>query len=296
MSVSGVLAAVREFVRSVVTAVREFVDRVVYGRRRKREWSRERALHYLATVPRKHAPYVLVEHATPLVRPFPELDPEEAEWLAAGKAANLKVGVACIDGYVLSPGQRLSLWRHIGRPTLKRDFAVGPGMRDGRTVPALGGGLCQLSNLVYWMTLHTPMTVIERYRHPYDLFPDADRTQPFGTGATIQWPTHDLVIENTSQITFRLTVTLKKTELTGAWTSDTPVRVRYEVYEASHAMTQDPSGLWIRENEVRRRKFDEAGSLLGDELVLTNRARMMYEPAPDPEPEPEPQRPRLRLV
>ena len=34
----------------------------------------------------------------------------------------------------------------------------------------IGGGLCQLSNLIYWMTLHTPLTVTERYRHSFDVF------------------------------------------------------------------------------------------------------------------------------
>ena len=47
---------------------------------------------------------------------------------------------------------------------------------------ATGGGLCQLSNLIYWMTLHTPLTITERYRHSYDVFPDSNRTQPFGSG------------------------------------------------------------------------------------------------------------------
>ena len=28
------------------------------------------------------------------------------------------------------------------------------------------------------MTLHTPLTVTERHRHGYDVFPDSDRTQP----------------------------------------------------------------------------------------------------------------------
>ena len=34
------------------------------------------------------------------------------------------------------------------------------------------------------MTLHTPLQVTERYRHSYDVFPDADRKLPFGSGAT----------------------------------------------------------------------------------------------------------------
>ena len=50
----------------------------------------------------------------------------------------------------------------------------------------IGGGLCQLSNLIFWMTLHTPLTVTERYRHSHDVFPDANRTQPFGSGGHLR--------------------------------------------------------------------------------------------------------------
>ena len=30
---------------------------------------------------------------------------------------------------------------------------------------------CQLANLIYWMTVHTPLTVVERHRHGYDVSP-----------------------------------------------------------------------------------------------------------------------------
>ena len=46
----------------------------------------------------------------------------------------------------------------------------------------IGGGLCQLSNLIFWMTLHTPLTVVERYRHSHDVFPDATVPSPSAAG------------------------------------------------------------------------------------------------------------------
>ena len=58
------------------------------------------------------------------------------------------------------------------------------------------------------MTLHTPLTVVERYRHSYDVFPDSGRTQPFGSGATCVYPYRDLMIRNDTQTTFRLHVTV----------------------------------------------------------------------------------------
>ena len=48
------------------------------------------------------------------------------------------------------------------------------------------------SNLLFWLIAHSPMTLVERWRHGYDAFPDAGRTQPFGSGATVVFNHRDL--------------------------------------------------------------------------------------------------------
>ncbi len=72
-----------------------------------------------------------------------------------------------------------------------------------------------MTNLLYWMTVHSPLTVVERWRHTYDVFPDNGRTQPFGSGATCSWPVLDLQIENRTAATFRLSLTVEQTHLVG---------------------------------------------------------------------------------
>ena len=138
--------------------------------------------------------------------------------------------------------------------------------------------MCQLTNLLYWMTLHTPLTVVERWRHSYDVFPDAGRTQPFGSGATCAWPVLDLQVANRTAATFRLALGLNDTHLEGAWTSDRPMPHRYEIYEAQHVVTNDAPGVFQRHNVLRRRVLDLAGLETGDELVTANQALLMYQP------------------
>jgi vancomycin resistance protein VanW len=145
-------------------------------------------------------------------------------------------------------------------------------------VAGVGGGLCQLTNLIYWMTLHTPLTVVERWRHSYDVFPDVGRTQPFGSGATCAWPVLDLQIVNPTATSFRLGLDLSSTHLRGAWTADAPVLTGYQVYEAEHVMSNEGPGVFVRRNVVRRRVLNSAGVPVDDELVAVNQARMMYQP------------------
>jgi len=102
--------------------------------------------------------------------------------------------------------------------------------------------MCQFTNLLFWLTLHTPLTVVERWRHSYDVFPDAGRAQPFGSGATCAWPVLDLQVANRTGVAFRLAVRVGDTDLEGAWTAGAPVVVRYEVYEVDHRITEDAPG------------------------------------------------------
>jgi vancomycin resistance protein VanW len=68
--------------------------------------------------------------------------------------------------------------------------------RDGETVTAVGGGLCQLANLLVLLGIEAGMEILERHRHSLDLFPDADRTAPFGCGATVFYNYVDLRLRN----------------------------------------------------------------------------------------------------
>lgn len=219
-------------------------------------------------------PYRAAEHRSILLRQLAGVDMQ----LQRNKVVNLRLAVAALDGRVLRPGQRLSFWRFVGPPTARRGFTEGLVLVDGATRAGVGGGLCQLTNLIHWMTLYTPLTVVERWRHSYDVFPDSSRTVPFASGATCSYPSLDLQIENRTTAAYRLGLSVGDTDLTGRWTSDAaPVR-RYRVYEAAHLITNDGPGVHYRHNVLRREVFDLDGGLIDDEFVTSNHARMCYAP------------------
>lgn len=142
----------------------------------------------------------------------------------------------------------------------------------------VGGGLCRLSNLIYWMTLHTVLTVTERHRHSHDIFPDVNRTQPFGTGATCSYNSLDLQIYNGTNNDFQLIICLTKGNLEGEWRSSKPSINRYEVYEKEHSITPGLFGGYIRNNAIYRRVYNKNIGLLKDEYITENHAYMTYSP------------------
>ena len=69
-------------------------------------------------------------------------------------------------------------------------------LSDGARGAGVGGGICQLANLLHWMVLHSPLTVVERSEHSFDPFPDNGRVLPWGVGCSIAYNYVDLVVRN----------------------------------------------------------------------------------------------------
>lgn len=198
--------------------------------------------------------------------------------LQRNKIVNLKLAVDKLDGVVLYPGETFSYWRLIGKPTRKKGYLEGMVLFLGRIGSDVGGGLCQLSNLIFWMTLHTPLTVVERYRHSHDVFPDAGRAQPFGSGATCAYPHRDLMIRNDTDQAFQLCLQVGETHLEGAWRAARPPEVQHKIVEKDARMEQASWGGYIRHNQLFRQVWGEDGSQLRDEFLFSSDAIMMYSP------------------
>jgi len=226
-------------------------------------------------------PYVAATHATPLIRSLPGVDQQ----MQRNKVVNLRIAAQRLDGVMLGPGIRLSFWREVGKPSRHRGFVDGMVLDHGKVAVGVGGGLCQMTNLLYWMTLQTPLSVAERWRHSYDVFPDTGRTQPFGSGATCAWPLLDLQIENRTSVPYRLCVTVTDTDLVGSWTAAEPLDVRYEIEERNHRMTHEGPGMYVRRNELWRLEYGAYDTLLSEEMVVENCALLTYAPVLPPTPE-----------
>ena len=229
-------------------------------------WAKERRTERL--------PCLQFSHATPLLR---QLRGEDMA-LQQNKITNLKLAVSKLDGIILRPGETFSYWRLIGKPSCRKGYQEGMVLFLGRIGSDVGGGLCQLSNLIFWMTLHTPLTVVERYRHSHDVFPDSNRTQPFGSGATCAYPHRDLMIRNDTDQPFQLCLRVGETHLEGEWRAMTAPECRYEVVERDARMDQASWGGYVRHNALYRKVYGLTGRLVKEQFLFTNDAIMMYSP------------------
>lgn len=220
-------------------------------------------------------PTTIFTHKTILRRKLRDVD----MWMQENKIVNLGIAIQKLNGLIIEPGQTCSYWRAIGKPTKRKGYTDGMILHNGAVTSGVGGGLCQLSNLIYWMTLHTPMTVTERWRHGYDVFPDVRRSQPFGSGATCAYPFIDLQIKNNTSQPFQLTLDITDEHLVGAWVSDTDIPHAYTIIEKDHHITHEWFGGYSRNNTIVREIIDKSnGTVVGEEHVTDNHALMMYNP------------------
>jgi len=218
--------------------------------------------------------HVIVRHSSPLRRPGTLAEPR----LQAGKERNVALAAARMDRAVLAPGRTLSYHHAVGRPSRAAGFVPGLELHDGALAEGIGGGACQVANLVYYLALAGAMTIVERHRHTLDLFPDADRKVPFGCGATVFYNWADLRFGNPLDVPVALRLRIEHGELVGELRAPEPVDLRAEVYEVDHCFFEH-DGAWWRENRIRRcivRPSD--GALLVDHEVAHNLARCAYQP------------------
>lgn len=217
-------------------------------------------------------PHLVFSHRSTLIRDYPE------PWrsLQQGKVKNLSLAAACIDRLVIAPHTFVSFWKLVGRPSAAKGYTLGMGMQDKKLTASVGGGLCQLSNALYWTALHLGFDIAERHRHSYDLFPDQNRTLPFGAGATVFFNYRDFAVYNPLPESYVFCISLDAAFLNISAYSDVKPEFTYRITEELHRFERRGSDTY-RMNELHRIKQDAAGRAIEKSLVCRNEGLVLYE-------------------
>ena len=140
------------------------------------------------------------KHQSLLIRKLGDSDMQ----LQYNKITNLKLAAKEISGIFIKPGETFSFCKLVGLPTEKKGYLMGMELSFGKARPGIGGGICQIANLLNWLVLHSPLTIVEKSQHSFDPFPDEGRVLPFGSGAAIFYNYIDYQFTNNTDKTFQI--------------------------------------------------------------------------------------------
>ncbi len=220
-------------------------------------------------------PFRVKKHQSVLLKKLGESDMR----LQVNKVTNLRNAIKNIDGIVIRPGGTFSFCRLVGLPTRRKGYLLGMELSFGEARPGIGGGICQISNLIHWLVMHSPLTVTERHHHSFDPFPDDGRVLPFGSGATVFYNYLDYQFTNNTGHTFQINLWLSEKCLEGELRIDQELDYAYTVFEKDHQFMR-MNGQFYRKNEIWRNRIlkFKGGEVIGTELITRNFARVTYTP------------------
>ena len=107
---------------------------------------------------------------------------------------NIQLASDKINGTLIKPGATFSFNGVVGERTAEAGYDDAPVMIDGKLVPGIGGGICQVSSTIFNTALLSGMNIIERTPHfePVGYI-------PAGRDATVAWGYLDFKFKNPYQ-------------------------------------------------------------------------------------------------
>ncbi len=249
----------------------------VWSKRIKRnvEWLFD-AKNYASKKSFEKLPFRIKKHQSVLLKKLGENN----EQLQINKVTNLKIAASRINGIMIKPGQTFSFCKLVGLPTKRKGYLMGMELSFGEARAGIGGGICQISNLIHWLVMHSPLTVTERYHHSFDPFPDDGRVLPFGSGATVFYNYRDYQFTNHTKHIFQINLWFTEKCLEGELRIDHELDYAFHIEERNHKFLKIEDA-FFRKNEIWRKKIlkFESGKIVESELVTKNFARVTYTPA-----------------
>lgn len=232
---------------------------------------------YTGNKRKEKLPFRVKKHQSKLLKKLGATDMK----LQHNKVDNLAIVVERINGTILKPGETFSFCKTVGRPTRRKGYKEGMELTFGKPRAGVGGGICQSTNLLHWLALHSPLTITERHHHSVDPFPDDGRVLPWASGAAVFYNYLDFQLTNNTQWTFQINLWLTDKLLEGEIRVNEELDFAYHIKEKNHRFIKKGEE-YFRSNEIWRHKIAKfrSGAISEEELIYKNYGKVMYVPEP----------------
>lgn len=111
-----------------------------------------------------------------------------------GRRKNIEIGISRIDGTIIKPGEEFSFKKALGNVSAEDGFSEERVFLNGEVTKGIGGGLCQVSTLVFRAAMSSALPITERKGHTYTV-----SYYDYGLDATYSDPGPDFKFKNDTE-------------------------------------------------------------------------------------------------
>jgi vancomycin resistance protein YoaR len=101
---------------------------------------------------------------------------------------NIRTGAAAVNGLLIKPGEEFSLVKAIGEVEASTGYLPELVIKENKTIPEYGGGLCQVGTTMFRAALQSGLPITSRRNHSYRV----SYYEPAGMDAAIYIPQPDV--------------------------------------------------------------------------------------------------------
>lgn len=218
-------------------------------------------------------PNVVSSHSSNMIKRAPGVDLT----LQLNKAVNIDLAGSKINGLIIRPGETFSFWDAVGKITKKKGYKEGRVLKNNKLIAGMGGGLCNLSNTLHLLVLHSPLDVTEFHKHSDALAPDEGKRKPFSAGTSVSYNNLDYRFKNNTDQNVQLVVRCEGETLVAELRSEKPYQHRYELIEEDHHFKKE-GDVFYRNSMIYRNVFNiETDEFIEKEFVHKNHSKVMFD-------------------
>lgn len=230
---------------------------------------------YAKSVDKRPLPFVLFSSSSPLYNKDTGFDMK----YQYNKVFNLKLAARKLDGLVINPGETFSFWKALRHADRETPYREGLNLVNGVLTTTPGGGLCQMSNLLFALFLHSPLRIIERTGHRRKEFPDPG-TSLAGCDATVSEGWIDLKVENREAAAFQIKIAFDEERIYGVLRTDSWQGVEYQLENRAVTYEKKDSRIYQRAELYRTARYKDKNVCDREENLYENWCEIAY-PLPD---------------
>ena len=187
----------------------------------------------------------------------------------------MKLSAKKINHLLIKPKETFSFYMSVRNADKKEKYKKGLTLVNGKIEFVEGGGLCQISNLLFQVFLNSPLTIVERHTHKIKDFPDPMEDSLKGIDATLAEGFFDLKVRNDTNNTFQIDIHFDENYIYGKLLSENKIDREYKIQNKNLQYIKKLDGIYEKV-DIYRQEIQN-GKVIKEEKLYTNVTQIGYE-------------------